>query len=113
MRLIRNEANGAKLPVGERRHQFAIFRNAPNDPFSGRGEMYLCIRCKWSFAVRGRSIASLDESGAPISGKEAQARIATFEEGPCPGFRSPSNGDGVDSACTVIPLRPPPRSANG
>jgi hypothetical protein len=106
VRLIRSQANGAKIPFANRRHQFAIFRNAPNDPFGGRGQIYLCARCKCSFAVRGRSIVALDESGAPISGRKAQEKIATFEQGPCPGLKSLANGAGIDTARVVIPLRP-------
>jgi hypothetical protein len=95
VRLIRNWFNGAKLPAIKRRHQFAIFRNAPNDPFGGRGAIYLCVRCRWSFAVRGRTIVALDDSGAPMSGEESRARFATFEEGPCRGLRHLSSKNGA------------------
>lgn len=102
MRLTQNGSNGAAAALLKRRHQFAIFRDAANDPFGGRGEIYMCVRCHWSFAVRGRSIVALDDTGAPLSGEESRARFATFEDGPCPGLRNLPAGNGAARSMRLV-----------
>src|SRR5437870_2888927 len=57
--------------------------------FQPQRYVYRCIRCKWAFLVneprRGRVLA-LDEHDARLEGGEAERRLATFADGPCPAL---------------------------
>lgn len=68
------------------RHEFAISRAGPDDPFHGKGSRYTCIHCKWSFIVKGLTVVVLDDNGRPMKGKLADMRFDTFADGPCPAL---------------------------
>lgn len=68
------------------RHNFAIAPAGPGDPFRGKGWRYTCLRCGWSFVVKGTTVIVLDDNGCPMRGKLADLRFDTFAEGPCPAL---------------------------
>ncbi len=72
----------------EMRHNFAIKALEKPGFFKPRPYLYHCIRCKWTFRVNDRrgSVSAVDKSEHPLPSGENAKRIATFAEGPCPGF---------------------------
>ena len=78
------------LTADEMKHSFAL--QPLNDSTFGSAREFVChcVRCKWTFRVspdRG-SIVAFNNVGEPLDGPEAEKRIATFAEGPCPAFAS-------------------------
>ena len=71
------------------RHNFAtwVLGKKPGF-FRPQRYVYRCVRCKWAFVVnddyRGQ-VRVAHENGAEIGPEEAQHRLATFHDGPCPG----------------------------
>jgi hypothetical protein len=58
--------------------------------FQPRRYHFFCVRCRWSFLVNnGRRgvITAIDEDGNPIDAPEAERRIATLAQGPCPALK--------------------------
>ena len=76
-----------QLSREEMKHNFAL---QPVDTAFGSSREFLChcVRCKWTFKVnpdRG-AIVAFNNIGEPLDGVEADRRIETFAEGPCPAF---------------------------
>jgi len=74
------------------RHNFSIWVLGKKPGFfKPQRYIYRCVRCKWAFVVnddyRGQ-VRVAHENGAEIDPKEALRRLATFQDGPCPGFVS-------------------------
>ena len=72
------------------RHNFAMWVLGKKPGFfKPQRYIYRCVRCKWAFVVnddyRGQ-VRVAHENGAEIEPEEAQTRLATFHNGPCPGF---------------------------
>ena len=87
------DANGHRdgrhrLSAEEMKHNFAV-QPARESAFGSPRELLCsCVRCKWTFQVSPDtgSIVAFNNVGQPIEGHEADKRIATFAEGPCPAF---------------------------
>src|SRR5579862_5997472 len=82
------EPSEPHLTADEMKHRFAL--QPLNDSAFGSPREFVChcVRCKWTFRVspdRG-SIVAFNNVGEPLEGPEAEKRIATFAEGPCPAF---------------------------
>jgi hypothetical protein len=71
------------------RHNFAIWVMGRRPGwFKPQRYMYRCLRCKWAFMVNDDHSGSVRVAGdKQISAPEAQRRLATFVEGPCPGYQ--------------------------
>src|SRR5580658_5054435 len=55
--------------------------------FSPKRYLYHCVRCKWSFVIndsRRGAITAVNADGRPLPGEEANKRMLTFHQGPCP-----------------------------
>jgi hypothetical protein len=71
------------------RHNFAIWVMGRRPGwFKPQRYMYRCLRCKWAFMVNDDHSGSVRVAGdKQINALEAQRRLATFVEGPCPGYQ--------------------------
>jgi hypothetical protein len=71
------------------RHNFAIWVMGRRPGwFKPQRYMYRCLRCKWAFMVNDDHSGSVRVAGdKEINPAEAQRRLATFVEGPCPGYQ--------------------------
>ena len=78
-----------KSTVGVVRHNFAIWVMGRRPGwFKPQRCMYRCLRCKWAFMVNDDHSGSLRVAGdQDISIAETQRRLASFVEGPCPGYQ--------------------------
>ena len=77
-----------RLTAPEMKHNFAV-QPAREAAFGSPRELLCsCVRCKWSFQVSPDtgSIVAFNNVGQPLEGAEADKRIASFAEGPCPAF---------------------------
>ena len=89
------------------RHDFVVEPLAKSFLFDKPGEVYACIRCRWSFAVSGRKFVALDESGRALNGREGSERAITFAEGPCPALAIlEDQGVRKDPEPVARPVRP-------
>jgi hypothetical protein len=78
--------------AAELRHNFAIKALQKPRLFKPRPYVYICLRCKYTFLANERrgSIVALDRNAQPIPEPENSRRLATFAQGPCPAFKSPT-----------------------
>jgi hypothetical protein len=97
------------------RHNFAIWVMGRRPGwFKPQRYMYRCLRCKWAFVIndeRRGSIRVAADKVAELSREEELRRIATFTDGPCPGYQSDAAAAEVSQAGNVIPLRRENRTA--
>ena len=94
----------AKLPL---KHNFAIWVMGRRPGwFKPQRHMYRCLRCKWSFVInderRGSVRVAADTTGE-LTREEELRRIATFADGPCPGYQEIRMAEELPE--NVIPLR--------
>jgi len=94
----------AKLPL---KHNFAIWVMGRRPGwFKPQRYMYRCLRCKWSFVVnderRGSLRMAADKAGE-LTREEELRRIATFADGPCPGYQEIRRTEELPE--NVIPLQ--------
>ena len=77
-----------RLSAEAMKHNFAIQRADESTFGSPRELICACVRCKWTFQVSPDtgSIIAFNNVGEPLEGPEADKRVATFAEGPCPAF---------------------------
>jgi len=68
--------------------------------------MYRCLRCKWAFIINdgGRGTIRVAADTAGLSREEELRRIATFTDGPCPGYQHETLAP-QELPGNVIPLR--------
>ena len=90
------------------RHNFAIWVMGRKPGwFKPQRYMYRCLRCKWSFVInderRGSIRVAADTPG--MTREEELRRIATFTDGPCPGYEGANEDITASQARNVIPLR--------
>ncbi|HLX38255.1 MAG TPA: hypothetical protein VKR29_10660 [Candidatus Binataceae bacterium] len=93
-----------KVSPNTLRHNFAIWVMGRKPGwFKPQRYMYRCLRCKWSFVInderRGSVRMAADTPG--MTPQEEARRIATFVEGPCPGYQSEAEA----LPANVVPLR--------
>jgi len=92
------------------RHNYAIWVMGRKPGwFKPQRYMYRCLRCKWAFIIndegRGSLRVAADTPG--LSREEELRRIASFTDGPCPGYQHETE----DLPENVVPLRREHRSA--
>lgn len=96
------------------RHNFAIWVMGRKPGwFKPQRYMYRCLRCKWAFMVNDEhsgSVRVAADTAGELSAAEEHRRLASFVEGPCPGYQAGT--EEVESQATnVIPLRRENRQA--
>jgi hypothetical protein len=76
------------LSSEDMKHNFAVQRAEESAFGSPREMICFCVRCKWTFQVSPDtgSILAFNNVGEPLEGREAEKRVASFAEGPCPAF---------------------------
>jgi len=76
--------------------------------FKTQRYMYRCLRCKWAFVInderRGSIRVAADATGELTREKEL-CRIATFTDGPCPGYEAAREASEESQLSNVIPMR--------
>jgi hypothetical protein len=74
------------------RHNYAIWVMGRRPGwFKPQRYMYRCLRCKWAFMVNDDHSGSLRVAGDEhVSSEETRRRLASFAEGPCPGYDTTS-----------------------
>ena len=97
------------------RHNFAIWVMGRRPGwFKPQRYMYRCLRCKWAFMVndeyRGSVRMAADKTGE-LTREEELRRIATFTDGPCPGYAEAREAAKEQYPENVIPMRRENRSA--
>ena len=74
------------------RHNFAIWVMGRRPGwFKPQRYMYRCLRCKWAFIVNDEHSGSLRvaaDTVDPLGKAEERRRLASFLEGPCPGYEA-------------------------
>jgi hypothetical protein len=72
------------------RHNYAIWVMGRRPGwFKPQRYMYRCLRCKWAFMVNDHHSGSVRVAGdTDINAAETQRRLASFIEGPCPGYQA-------------------------
>jgi hypothetical protein len=97
------------------RHNFAIWVMGRRPGwFKPQRYMYRCLRCKWAFVIndeRRGSVRVAADSAGELTRAEEVRRIATFTDGPCPGYQHDAAAAEASQAGNVIPLRRENRSA--
>ena len=95
----------AKLPL---KHNFAIWVMGRRPGwFKPQRYMYRCLRCKWSFVIndeRRGSVRVAADTAGELTREEELRRIATFTDGPCPGYQHETIA-AEELPENVIPLR--------
>jgi len=99
-----------KVTTNTLRHNFAIWVMGRKPGwFQPQRYMYRCLRCKWSFVInderRGSVRVAADTPG--MTAEEESRRIATFTDGPCPGYEYEAEALPEN----VLPLRPNNRNS--
>lgn len=88
------------------RHNFAIWMMGRQPGwFKPQRYMYRCLRCKWAFMVndeRSGSVRVATDTAQELSAAEEQRRLASFVEGPCPGYQA---ADEAIEHSNVVALR--------
>ena len=88
-----------------RKHNFAIWVMGRRPGwFKPQRYMYRCLRCKWAFIVNDEysgSIRVAADKAHEITAAEAERRLATFQGGPCPGYRVVQESQPTN----VVPMR--------
>ncbi len=91
------------------RHNFAIWVMGRKPGwFKPQRYMYRCLRCKWAFMVNDEhsgSVRVASETAGELDVAEEQRRLASFVEGPCPGYQSGNAEVEESQPANVIPLR--------
>jgi hypothetical protein len=95
-------------------HNFAIWVMGRRPGwFKPQRYMYRCLRCKWAFVIndegRGSVRVAADRVGELTRAQELR-RIASFTDGPCPGYQSVEAAE-ESQASNVVPLRRENRQA--
>ncbi len=76
------------------RHNFAIWVMGRKPGwFKPQRYMYRCLRCKWAFMVNDEhsgSVRATTDTAGELTAAEEQRRLASFVEGPCPGYQASS-----------------------
>ena len=93
-------------------HNFAIWVMGRRPGwFKPQRYMYRCLRCKWAFVVNdeGRGSVRVAADRGEISRDEELRRIATFADGPCPGYQSAPVPEELPD--NVVPIRRENRQA--
>jgi hypothetical protein len=90
------------------RHNFAIWVMGRKPGwFKPQRYMYRCLRCKWSFVInderRGSIRVAADTPG--MTAEEEARRLATFADGPCPGYEEAHEVITGPRPNNVVPLR--------
>lgn len=85
----RREYSGKPFSPEEMKHNFAIRSLKKPSFLARRPYIYLCVRCKQIFLVKGRraSIVAIDRNRNPLPEPENSRQVKTFAEGPCPSFK--------------------------
>jgi hypothetical protein len=91
------------------RHNYAIWVMGRRPGwFKPQRYMYRCLRCKWAFIInderRGAIRVATDTTGE-LSREEELRRIATFTDGPCPGYSAVGQEIAGTKATNVVPIR--------
>src|SRR5277367_643033 len=89
--IARKESSQMKVnPNNVLRHNFAIWVMGRRPGwFKPQRYMYRCLRCKWAFMVNDDHSGSLRVAGdKDLSLAETGRRLASFVEGPCPGYQT-------------------------
>ena len=72
------------------RHNFAIWVMGRKPGwFKPQRYMYRCLRCKWAFMVNDEhsgSVRVATDSAGELTAAAEQRRLASFVDGPCPGY---------------------------
>jgi hypothetical protein len=98
------------------RHNFAIWVMGRRPGWlKPQRYMYRCLRCKWAFVInderRGSIRVAADRAGE-LTREEELRRIATFTDGPCPGYQGVLlDGEKSHHPSNVIVMRREKRSA--
>lgn len=90
-------------------HNFAIWVMGRKPGwFKPQRYMYRCLRCKWAFVVnddyRGSLRIAADRASECTPEEEAR-RLATFAEGPCPGYQAENTPVVETRNGNIIPMR--------
>ncbi len=90
-------------------HNFAIWVMGRKPGwFKPQRYMYRCLRCKWAFMVNDEhsgSVRVADGTAGELNAAEEQRRLASFVEGPCPGYQAGSPEAEESHLANVIPMR--------
>ena len=97
------------------RHNFAIWVMGRKPGwFKPQRYMYRCLRCKWAFVVnddyRGSVRIAADRAGECTPEEEAR-RLATFADGPCPGYKPEQTPVAEARISNVVQMRRENRAA--
>jgi hypothetical protein len=72
------------------RHHFAIWVMGRPGWFKPQRYVYRCLQCKWAFIIndeRRGSVRVATDNAGELAREDELRRIATFADGPCPGYR--------------------------
>jgi hypothetical protein len=91
------------------RHNFAIWVMGRKPGwFKPQRYVYRCLRCKWTFIVNDEHNGSVrvaaDRAGQMTSAEERR-RLASFVDGPCPGYQIAAEKIEELQPSNVIPMR--------
>jgi hypothetical protein len=91
------------------KHNFAIWVMGRRPGwFKPQRYMYRCLRCKWAFMVNDEYSGSLRvaaNKAEELTREEQLRRIASFTDGPCPGYQTATEAVEDSKPENVVPMR--------
>lgn len=94
------ESSTRGFSTADQKHSFVIKSLQKAGILKPRPYIYICLRCRYTFLVNERrgSIVALDRHAQPIPEPENSRRLATFAQGPCPGYKVAVRGNPPETA---------------